>query len=198
MPEWEKVVPTFLEEIEAESPNASVSVSVFNPANLPMSLYPIAWAGDFSKCPNLEIVVEVDGTKGVRVLVSLLAWNGKPIERTPEEIIKHLYGKEINWMAAQHFHETHLHEAKMLEAHKLIAPLVEFTYAESKTVSANLLAKDGFGLTRKPFDVNTVNDLAEFSAANRTYLTALKIFLESKIIGLPGSDLMQSLNTPNE
>jgi hypothetical protein len=191
-------VPLFLEEIEAENPSASVSVYVFNPANLLMSLYPITWAGDFSKCPRLEILVEDDTRKRVRVLVSLLAWNGKPVERTPEHIVKRIYGSVIKWMAAQHFHETHTCEPKMLAAHNLIAPLVEFTYAENKAPSGDQLVKDRSRLSRKPFDVNAVKDLAEFSAANRNYLDALKAFLESQIFALPGSELMQNLNTANE
>jgi hypothetical protein len=101
-------------------------------------------------------------------------------------------------MAAQHFHETHTYEAKMLAAHNLCAPLVEFRYAENKASSASLLAKGISGLSRKPFDVDTVKDMQEFLAGNRKYLKALQAFLETQIIALPGSELMQNLNTENE
>ena len=198
MLEWERVVPTFLEEIESENPNASVSVDIFNPANLLMSLYPVASSGDLTKCARLEIMLEDDGSKCVRVLVSLLAWNGKAVEQTPEQIVRSVYGSADNWMAAQHFHETHTYEAKMLAAHNLCAPLVEFRYAENKASSASLLAKGISGLSRKPFDVDTVKDMQEFLAGNRKYLKALQAFLETQIIALPGSELMQNLNTENE
>jgi hypothetical protein len=198
MPEWEKIVPLFLEEIQSESPMASVSAYVFNPTNLLMSLYPVAWANDFSKCPHLEVVVEDDTKKQVRLMVSLLAWNGKPVKETPDGIVNRIYGSIIKWIAAQHFHETHIKEAAMLRAHNFVAPLVEFIYREKGNQPPRRLAKSGKRLSRKPFNLDSVKDLAEFSAGNKKYLQALKSFLESHTIGLPGSDLMQGFNTANE
>jgi hypothetical protein len=178
MPEWEKIVPLFLEEVESESPTASVSVSLFNPANLLMSLYPVTWAGDFSGCPHLQVVVEDDTKQEVRLLISLLAWNGKCVEQTPEQIVHRVYGGVIEWMAAQHFHETHTREAKMLKAHNFFAPLVEFIYRERESQPPRQLLKNGSGLSRKSFELDSFKDLAEFSATNREYLDALRAFLE--------------------
>jgi hypothetical protein len=128
MPDWEKIVPVFLNEIESQNRAATVSVYVFNPGNLLMSLYHAGWANDFAKCPHLEIVVDDAVHKQVRMLVSLLAWNGKPIKQTPAQIVKRIFGNIDFWMGSTHFHETYLYEAKLLTAHKLMAPVVEFTY----------------------------------------------------------------------
>lgn len=195
MPEWERVVPLFFKEVESESPDASVSVHIYNPADLLMSPYPVAWAGDFSKCPYLEVVVEDPTRKRVGLLVSLLAWNGKPVKQTPEQIVKRIYGSVVEWMAALHFHETYTREAQMLAAHQLIAPLVEFGYVANQAPSAIQLKKNRSGLSRKPFVAGAVKDLGEFSTANRNYLDTLKTFLESHIFALSGSDLMQSHNS---
>ncbi|MGP8199940.1 MAG: endonuclease NucS domain-containing protein [Limisphaerales bacterium] len=198
MSEWESIVPVFLKEIESESPNASVSVYIYNPADLFMSLYPVAWTGDFSQCPRLEVVVENVTNKRVRLLASLLAWDGRPLKDTPEQIVERIYGSVIKWMSALHFHETYKRETSMMAAHCLIAPMVEFTYAENKTPSAVQLAKSGLGLSRKPFNWDGVKGLPEFSIANKNYLHELKAFVESHIFGLPGSAMMECHNSSNE
>lgn len=192
MPNWERILPKFLCEI---GQNSSVSASVFNPGNLMMTLYWIAWAKDFSKCPHLEVVVEEPNQKRVRILVSLLSWNGKIITESPSKMVDKIFGDLDHWMAAQHFHETHLHEAKALKLHQLSARTVEFTYNQKEPAEPKELLLVGNDLSRKEIDVETLREMDQFAKGNEDYLSQLRLFMESITIGLPGSEIMQRKDT---
>jgi hypothetical protein len=105
----------------------------------------------------------------------------------PKQIVKRAYGSTINWQLHQHFHETHTREAKMMLLHNLVAPLVEFTIVRNEDPVVTQLLTVKSGLSRKSFEPDMVRGLDDFMSANRTYLDALKDFLESEIAGLPGS-----------
>lgn len=187
MPHWESIVPQILDEVEAADENATVSVSLYNPANLVMSLYTVAWSGDFSNCPHLEIVVTSDALQGTRVLMSVLVWNGTPLAETPERVIADVYDGLDGWLIASQLHQTFEREVAALKAHDLFAAVLEFRYVKGAELPPHVVDVSGGTLRRALFVPESFKSMAEFAESNAAYLSSLKAYIEEHASGLPGS-----------
>jgi hypothetical protein len=184
---WSDVVPRFLAEIESSAPTATVSISLYNPANLLMTLYWIAWNQDYSLCPHLEIVVEDKAAHRVRILMGILVWDSHTIFATPEELMNQVYGGGLEWVMAVTMHQTYEQEDSALAAHHLRAATVEWRFNANGEIGPKELLVKEENLLRQPFEETNQRPFREFIVAHKDYLAALKAFLETKAAGLPGS-----------
>ncbi len=187
MPNWKAVVSSILDEVETKDVGSTVSVSLYNPADLPMSLYFVAATADFSHCPSLEIVIEGSTENVVRVLRSVLMWTGKAITDTPDNVIERLYGGIDEWLMTMHLHSTFESEPAALAAHELSAPVIEFSCDKSGGAEPHLVEADGPAIQRTPLVPGQFLSLLDFAEAHAAYLGSLRAYLESHVGGLPGS-----------
>jgi hypothetical protein len=184
---FQEVVPRFIDEVKADAPTATVSVSIYNPCNLFLTLYWIAWTQDYSRCPQLEIVVE-DRVKGwVKVLIGFLAWDGQDIQATPEEIANRVYGDDSGWLLAVTLHETFEDEDSAVTAHHLRVITVEWLFEKDREIGPTEVHVEDKSLCRRPFNEERQRPMTHFSAAHAEYLGALKTYLENRCTGLPGN-----------
>jgi hypothetical protein len=181
---WGETVPRFIDGVEDAAPTATVSVSVYNPTNLFLTLYSIASNRDYSKCPRLEIVVDDSAAGQVRVLIGFLAWNGQGILATPSELINQIYGDETGWFAAVAMHGTFEEEDAALSAHHLAALTVEWRLeSNQKTGPKQILAENG-QISRRPFSEENCRPIEAFAQAHPDYLAALKDYVKDRVSGL--------------
>lgn len=179
---WETVLPVLLKKIEAETPQATVSISLYNPCNLLLSLYHIAWRSDYSRCAYLEVCTEDEVKRDFRVFASSLAWNGKPVSKSPETVVEDVYGCFEMWCA-----NSPDFEDRALSAHNLSTPIVEFHFQNQTEPSARAVMLETGKLAFKPLANESLPTLEKYESENRDYLSALKAYLESQSVGLPGS-----------
>lgn len=185
---WADIVPRYIDEIAAKCPTASVSVSIYNPANLLMALYWIAWNEDYSKCPTLEIIIEDKATKVIRILLGILVWNGREIRATPEEIIERVYGDLEHWLVSISFGSTAENESAALSAHNLASFCVEWQFEGGReTGPIEVLVENG-DLCRRTFNDESHRPFGEFCAENSDYLADLQTQIQKVVVGLPGTD----------
>jgi hypothetical protein len=183
---WQKVVPRFLDEIEADTPTATVSIAIYNPTNLFMTLYYIAWNQDYSKCPLLEIVVDDLGKGQVRGLLGHLVWEGRLVKDTPAGIVNRVYGDDTFLLIASAINETFLNEDAAIKAHHLAMATTEWVFeANQEKGPMEVLVKRG-SLERRSFCEIKRKSLSQFSLANADYLAALRTYLQNRCTGLPG------------
>jgi hypothetical protein len=187
IPNWEAQVAAFLDETEKRDPAATVSIAVYNPANLLISLYSLATRRTLEHCPTVEIVVEAATGKEARILSGVLMWTGRSLAIDAEEVINKIYGSLDEWMIAVHLNATWEFERAALEAHEIVAPLVEFVNRDGTEMPPQRLTHDGSTLGRIPF-VNDFASMAEFSEANQSYLKSLATYLETHSTGLQHPD----------
>ena len=189
MPQWETIVPQFLDEVRVKTLEAVVSVYIYNPASLTMGLYALA-CNDARKLQHLEILIEEPAAERVRILFSALAWDGKLIRESPETIINDVFGGVEYWMASITFHTAFEKETMLLKAHHLTAPTVEVTFRKNNKPRPLSIRSAPRGLSRGGLK-GAFRDMDEFKRKNSVYLATLKTFLESHCIGLSGSDLFK-------
>jgi hypothetical protein len=190
IPDWQTQVPAFLDEAERNDPTATVSISVYNPANLLIGLYSLAARRTLEYCPSVEIVVEASTGKELRILCGVLMWTGQPIAVDGEGMITKIYGGLSEWMIATHVNETWEFEPVAMEAHGIVAPLVEFVSRHGIETAPQRLTIDDSTLKRIPF-ANDFASMAQFSEANQPYLESLIAYLEAHSTGLrrPGPEV---------
>lgn len=183
IPNWEAQVPAFLNEIERTDRTATISIAVYNPSNLLISLYSLATRRTLEHCPAVEIVVEASTGKELRVLSGVPMWNGRLVEFDAEGLIDKIYGGLGDWMVAVQLNATWEFEPAAMEAHGIVVPLVEFVGRNGVETAPHRLTNDGSTLDRAPF-ANDFASMAEFAAANHTYLESLAAYLEAHSTGL--------------
>lgn len=188
---WEKTVPALLKKIAADSPQATVSVSLYNPCNLLLSLYHVAWRSDYSKCAFLEICVEDQAKKQFTIFASSLAWNGKPVSSDPETLVEKVYGFFEMWCA-----NSMEYEDKALSAHNLSTPIVAYIFQDQADPVVFGVKLESGNVVFNPHTKELFPTLEGFEAANQTYLKSLKTYLESNSVGLPGSSKSASNESP--
>jgi Endonuclease NucS len=184
---WQEIVPRFLDEVEANTPDATVSFSVYNPTNLLMALYWIAWNEDYSKCPHLEIVVEDTVAGTVKMLIGFLGWDTQMIQASPEELMNQIYGGDCEWMGAVTMHLTFNVEDAALAAHHLLALTAEWCFEGGQAIGPRELFLEKGQICRQPFSETKQRPITEFSAAHQNYLATLKAHMENFTVGLPGN-----------
>lgn len=90
---WIVAFDWFVNYLSSSERNSSVSISVFNPLNILMSIYKAVKEYDMTYFPSMEIICSSNETKKTSILYSFLSWNGA-LPTDPEIIIKK-YFKEI-------------------------------------------------------------------------------------------------------
>lgn len=184
---WEKIVPLYLNEIEINSPSATVSVSVYNPANLLFSLYYAFRDEDISRCPQLQIVVEDSHSETVRVLLGFLSWTGRNVSSSPADIINRVYKHADRWLIASNFGETHVYDDKVIGLHNLEVNAVEWVFVNKEEHGPIQLIIKNRTIARNPFDAVRHKPLLEFITMQKPYLSSLQLFMENTIVGLADS-----------
>lgn len=178
-PKWEFAIPQLLNEVASINTNAVVSVSVYAPANLLMSLYSIADCQDYSKCPQLEIVVEYPNPQSVTVFLGFLAWNGVKISQSYGEVLGSIFDDVFHWRTATHFGSTFEFEANALAQHNLDALVVEWRASGGIEFGPSEITEEDGGLKRLPPENWNHKSIKEFTDIHRAYLQTLKRGIDS-------------------
>lgn len=180
---WAQAVPLFLNEIERQAAHASVSVSIYSLFNFPMTLFHLR-DGDCSTCPHLEIAVDCAPVREVRILISVLAWNGKVLADPPSRIMKRIYGSFDQWTWKTHFHETRDKEDKAMSAHGFSTPVVEMVLSHNQQPQAREVTISRGMLVRTPLVPGRNQDVSDFVRRNGKYLDSLQKYLRARIGGI--------------
>ena len=180
---WAEVVPLVLAEIAASSPLASVSVSVYNPANMVVVLARLAVGMHPTLCaPSLEIVVDDPETQTLRVVNGFLCENRPAILSSPAHVLNSIYGDIHEWTMINHVHLTHEYEERALYAHGLTTVTSEWKFTRNATVGPRLLFSKDAELSREDFP-SAYSPLPAWIAKNRAYLKALRTLVEDNFFG---------------
>ena len=91
--DWISAFEWFSNHLSSYESNSVVSISIFNPLNILLSIYKAAKENDLTYFPSMEIVCQSSDPTTILVLSSFLNWDGtKP---TDPEIIINKYFKDI-------------------------------------------------------------------------------------------------------
>ena len=76
---WQTLIRAYLEEIERDHPDATVTARIYNPCDLMRSLYRVAKLDRGDMLATAEIVVSDKDGSPFRIVLGAMVWNGKRV-----------------------------------------------------------------------------------------------------------------------
>lgn len=169
---WKKAIDIYLDEVEIFNYIDNVAITIYNPNNVTFTL--IKMVEDNAKyLPILEIAVEEINTRKVKVFLSMLHWNGKIVDQSPEQIIDSIFGSLNNFYLCTHFNEAYFKNETVLLNHGLIYKFAEFYIEDNHIIKMQPISIRKNRISRDDSYMDTILGMNEFVEANRYYLKAL-------------------------
>jgi hypothetical protein len=169
---WRVILRQYLEEVELNHPDATVTARIYNPCNLMFALYRLAKYGAGDALPTAELVVSTADDSPIRVVLGALVWNGrcvsKPVDVLPEGVptLFDLYiagaANGGPWEAEEH----------LVAQHGLEYVLVEGVPASDKMTWRQLVVGPGT-LRRVEINERKLESFGRFCEAHQNYLQSL-------------------------
>jgi hypothetical protein len=127
---WAIIVPKLLSEIARQRPTATVSVRIYNPANIVFGLAKLFRYGDVGYLPSLQIIV-ADESESV-VYMGMLLWNGPVPPLSAEQWLIEVFGSQLQYMTMQHLRQTYQREEQARRQLGLSSVILEVRHAGGK------------------------------------------------------------------
>ncbi len=183
-PRWESIVHKVFDEIERSTPQASVSVAAYGPANLLISMYALSLEKTVAWFPQFCLVVDDANGKVVRMILGLLVWDGSPLGMPFDSVVKLLFGGLIEWGMANQFNATSEVESEALDAHNLREVVAEWTFSTDGERGPCELSVVNDALQRSSPDEWRYRSILDFASCHEVYLKDLESTLDQFAPGL--------------
>jgi Endonuclease NucS len=169
---WRDLVRAYLDEIERNHPDATVTARIYNPCNLMMGLYRLAKLNVGDSLPSAEIVVSNKERSPARTVLGSLVWNGKRVNGVAEVLPEGIPTLFDLFFAAALDGGTWAAEEHLIAQHGLSYVLVECTESLDGIISEQLVM-EGDALRRLRENTLGLQDFGAFYAAHQDYLQTL-------------------------
>ena len=182
-PHWSDVIPRWLAEVAATSPELDVVVQVFNPCDLTTTLV-YGWPGALpSYIPRTTAAVDAPLPRG-KLLDCCLAWTGRPCADLLGAF-RGVFPSDMDWAFGRVSGAGWRDDLALLDAWGL-----EYVAVELTREGSSLVTVAGDGLRRTPcgrtpsggFEVPGFRSLPEFVATYSTEIDELVTRLRAKIV----------------
>jgi hypothetical protein len=167
---WRLGYRAYLDEIESETPSATVTAYIFNPCDLFMTLLRLA-KGQAWASPRLQIVVSDLPGNVLRVVQGIVSWNGNPAEGLPAEYLPPEFPTLFDLYFATHIDGgPWSQEEYIAERHGISYDLVELDY--ERETSGRLCLEEG-KLVRRGVQPEHLRTVPDFVESNPQYVSRL-------------------------
>lgn len=169
---WRQGVTVLLDDAEL-TPNATVSVSAFNPCDLTTAMIYAFDHKNTAAFPSLEVIVDKGGGEAPAQYVGFMMWDGNTFPCDPERTIGDiLEGGLEGYYGLYHFDQLGPHEDQLLIRHGLACEIFQ---VDSGLIASRLRA----GLQSpiwEAWDPNKPSNhsVEEFLVTNREYVASLR------------------------
>lgn len=169
---WRSLVRTYLDDIEVNHPDATVTARIYNPCNLMMALYRLAKLGKVDTLPSAEIVISSDEGNLIRIVLGRIVWNGKCVSNVGEVLPEGIPTLFDLYMASAVDCGPWVAEEHLIAQHGLGYILIECTPTCDRMVLQELVIRDGI-LRRFQVNERGHEDFGAFCEAHQDYLRSL-------------------------
>ncbi|WP_223465687.1 endonuclease NucS domain-containing protein [Pseudomonas sp. GL-RE-26] len=156
---WESFFDVLTREIEADSSNSTVSISLYNPGNILLGLSKVFGENDFRYLPSFQLVIS--GERQTTIYLGNLAWNGIVENANANKWIENSYGTVEDYFLMLAFGEQYVKEdlaCKGLGLQYAIYEIINPGKADESTCLITL--KNGLAISRALLgeDLFTIKD----------------------------------------
>lgn len=181
---WTNGFKLFCQIVEEKHSNASVSINIYNPLNLPISLYKLVSKGDGRYLPLIEFIASDDLTNSILVMQGEVRWNGKK-SPTLREAFKSFEEGLWGFFVSQHFNLAWQKDKEIMAAHGLdyVLRLSSFTSGKEEEVSSKMLCEEE-GRLIEHSNPDKMYEVDRFIKANASYVLKLIRNIQEFAVGL--------------
>jgi hypothetical protein len=169
---WEMLVRAYLDDVERNNPDATVTARFYNPCNLMMSLYRLAKFNAGDMVATAEIVVSDKNGSPFRMVLGAMVWNGKQVSDVAEVLPEDIPTLFDLYMATSLDGGPWAIEEHLIARHGLSYVLVECTPSSEGGDLKRLVIEDG-KLGRLSVNEEGLEEFGSFYAAHQDYLKSL-------------------------
>jgi hypothetical protein len=169
---WQSLVRAYLDEIELNDPDATVTARIYNPCNLMMGLYRLAKFGTDDSLASAEIVVTSNEGHPLRIVLGAMVWNGKRVANVSEVLPGDVATLFDLFLAGAMDGGPWADEEHLITQHGLSYVLIECTASPTRMRLQQLAIKSGV-LRRLEFNEQELENFGAFCAAHQDYLRSL-------------------------
>lgn len=171
---WTRIVIALLDEIGIKHPSATVSISLYNLANIVFGLTKFFRYGEQSYLPTLQIVVE--DIEETNIYFGALAWTGQVTRVSGLDWIRECFESEDKYMLRQHFGETFEVDDVAKRKLGLQSFVVEIRRAGSVTEEAFIVDCKSRNLSRSKMASAKLRPLSDFHRENQDFGQSLVVW----------------------
>lgn len=174
---WEKTIVGVLKEVESERPDATVSIYMYNPTNIVLTVGKAFAQQDYSFLPSFQLIES--SSNRVSVYLGFLAWTGLTPNLLGDELFSRYFGGVESYFMMMNFGELHQRYDVTCSALGLESVVLEVLNPNAPTERTRLLRG---GNTREVAD-NKLRSFERFIAENELFGAALIKTLRSFAVG---------------
>lgn len=118
---WAEAYRRFLCWIAGIDASASVSVTIFNPLDIVVTIWDAMASGSSRYVPAMEVVARLSNAQEIKVLKGLVVWDPSVRPVDPEMLIKSVYPDGLrSYRLYRHFGDSWTRDGQMMAAHGLV------------------------------------------------------------------------------
>jgi hypothetical protein len=169
---WQTLIRAYLEEIERDHPDATVTARIYNPCNLMMSLYRVAKLDRGDMLATAEIAVSDKDGSPFRIVLGAMVWNGKRVTDVADILPEDVPTLFDLYVAGSVDGGPWVFEEHLIAQHGLSYVLVECTPTPDGLLMQQLVIENG-ALRRLQVNEHWLQEFGAFYIAHQDYLRAV-------------------------
>jgi len=179
--DWSTLFEEILDGVELRHPNATVSVHIYNLANITFSLVKLFGRQDPTYMPAFQVIV----TSGDEVVtyIGVHGWNGHVTKLQGQEWTKMCFGSLDGYMLAQHFGEQFENDDKARTLLGLSSLVIEVRRQGTNNIAESELRIVKGTTVSRPLASSQFLSIAEFWEANSAFGDSLENMAKSVAFG---------------
>lgn len=164
---WSSALVHLFDEWQRTHPIATVSVNLYNPANIVFSLAKLFGEGDLQYLPGFQVVVSQG--EYVALYEGLLIWDGRAVSMRGREWIERAYGRLLDYLHMQHFRQQHTKDEIACQLIGLSSAVLEIRCPGTKAEEITLLSWSHGRQERKQLAELKGRSVGEFCVNNQKF-----------------------------
>ena len=173
---WDQLIAGILRKIETKRPDATVSICIYNPTDIVLTIAKASENQDYSYLPNFQLI-ESSPARTCTYL-GLLAWTGSTPNFLGDEFLSRYFDGAENYFWMTNFHQQHQRYDAACAALGLESVVVEVLNPGAQTETARLLRRRAGDA-----DLQQTLSFEQFIAENALFSKSLVALLRSFSLG---------------
>lgn len=169
--DWSDIFDGIVGDIEVNKTSTTVSLHIYNPANIVFSLAKYFGENDYRFVPNFQLVETYENE--VVLYIGVMIWSGKNTSLQGKAWIEKAYESLNGYMVMQHFGEQFERDDYACRLLGLSSVVLQISMPGTDAEEVNVLSMENGLISRTPVAKASIRTLQDFYLQNQTFGSSL-------------------------